>query len=200
MMCVAEDYGGSSSHSGGGRNIGGVTEHPNKDTICRMFGVSEIDQVPGYEEGCMFFVENVYSVCAIGIVSIVRGKAVVFDQDKYCEYVFWGVSPGLSVPKFPGDAYIAEGVVYGVNSPSDYSGLFFGATANMVGMGEGGAKALNGVSAKILVLEGYLAPTFGVSGNYYVESSPNWTYGKAHFELTPSRYNGFFDHNPPSSI
>ena len=35
-------------------------EHPNEEYICFMFGVDEIEQVPGYEEGCMFFAENTY--------------------------------------------------------------------------------------------------------------------------------------------
>ena len=193
MVCCVEAF------SGGGRSAptcvsSATPHHHNKETICTMFGVDEVEHVPGYEKGCMFFVENTQTV-SVGFVSIIRGKTIVMDQDRYCQYSFFGVSPGLSLPGVPGDVTIAEGIVYGVNSPSDYSGFFGGATANMVATGGGGAIAPNGVSARILILRGYATPSFGVSGTYYIQESYNWIYGKAPLELSPNSYNGFFSHN-----
>lgn len=199
-MCLATDlmsgvHHSSDSQSEFGGHGGSFEEHPNKDTICTIFGVDEIENIPGYEKGCMFFVENTYSV-STGVFSFVRGKTIVMDQDRYCEYVFGGCSPGLSFPGCPGDATISQGIVYGVNSPDDYSGLFGGITANMVVSGAGGAISPNGVSAKILYLEGYVFPSFGVSGTYYIQGSSHWIYGKAPVEIHPSRFIGFFNRDP----
>lgn len=108
-------------------------------------------------------------------------------------YSFAGIAFGVS--GIPYDSCVTAGEVYGVNDPSDYAGLFIGASTNFIADGDGGAIAPNGVRAKIWGTNGYMSASAGVSVTYYFEASETWTYGKAPIAWHHNHYSSFFDWN-----
>ena len=161
-------------------------KNANIENMMKFFGVSSPDDLPELEDGCMVFIENIHSFTILGI-TIVVGKTIVMDNDKYCEYSFGGVSAGISV--LPFDICTTAGYVYGVENPSDYAGAFFGISANVVATGAGGAIAPNGVRAEILGSYGYLSAAVGVSGTYYKAASDKWIYEQADISWHQNYYN-----------
>ena len=166
-----------------------TTTDANVENMMDFFGVSAPEDIPALEDDCMVFIENISSY-SIGALSFVAGRTIVMDRDKYCEYSFIGIGYGYGV--LPFDCCVTAGYVYGVREPSDYAGAFFGASANLVMTGGGGAVAPNGVKAEILGTYGYLSPSLGVTVTYYTSSSEKWIYGKANIKWHPN------SHQPPS--
>ena len=161
----------------------------NVENMMNFFGVSTPEDIPALEDDCMVFMESISSY-SIGALSFVAGRTIVMDRDKYCEYSFVGIGYGYGV--LPVDSCVTGGYVYGVREPSDYAGAFFGASANLVMDGSGGAVAPNGVTAKILGTYGYLSPSIGMTATYYTSSSEKWIYGKANIKWHSN------SHRPPS--
>ncbi len=153
------------------------TGENNEDNIRQFFGLGENDELPVIEDGCMLLLENIYYAPIPGTVfSFVRGKSILMNREKYCEYVYYGISGSKSA--IPYGYEEVKGYVYGVKDPEDYSGLFFGGAWNSSTNANGGAFALNGVYSKIISGEA-LTPSLGISVTFYYSLYKEWQYGKA---------------------
>lgn len=148
----------------------------NLENMLSFFGVTSKDDLPVMADNCMVFMENISSY-TFGSITIVIGRTIVMNEDKYCTYTFAGTSRGVGL--FPIDKLVTKGYVYGVENVDDYCGMFLGATYNAVADAFGGAKASNGVSAEIIQGQGFLMPSIGVSFSYYFSEYGDWQYGKA---------------------
>ena len=169
----------------------------NTYNMMQFFGVSDPTKIE-LPDNAMVFLENTRSLSVKKGASIIEGHTVVMDFDKYCEYVFGGVSYGPSGIT-SGDIDVTGGYVYNVKSPEDYAGLFFGGGGNYPGSANGGAAAFNGVYTKILGGESWLAGSAGGSITYYNHIQSDWVYGtvKINWYSSPKRsYNPFT--NDPS--
>ena len=58
----------------------------NIELLMAFWGVSSPEDVPNLPEGAMLFVENITCLTIYG-VTIIEGRTIVFDENKYCEYV-----------------------------------------------------------------------------------------------------------------
>ena len=166
------------------RDFGGC--RPNIDVLMAYFGVSDPSEVPDIPEGALIFIENITSVSGAKGFGIVRGKTLVLNEYKYCEYTFWGIGGSIS-KSIPLDVVITQGLVYGVDNVTDYCGLFFGGAYNMLSSISGGAYASPQVYAKIKGGMSY-APSLGLSATYYWTQQSNWIYGKAPFTIVANPY------------
>ena len=160
----------------------------NDAAVAAFYGISSSNVIPTIPEGAMLFVENTTSINIGTYASVVRGKTLVMDRDKYCEYYFWGLGAGYGgINGAPLDKSYTKGYVYGVTDISDYSGFFFGGSSNMVSSVQGAAWAPNGVYAEII--EGTnVAASIGGSTTYYFTSQSDWIYGAADFYVVPYIY------------
>ena len=156
-------------------------QNANIENIMKFFGVNNPEDLPELPENAMIVLENSKS---LGF--IVEGKAIVMDSDKYCEYVFLGVSwsksgVGLSGKKIDGADMAATGsYVYNVNTPSDYSGVFISSSSVFGDLAVGGALSIGKVYSIIMGGESQLAGSFTpISGTYYFALSDTWIYGEA---------------------
>ena len=172
-------------------------EKQNKENMMAFFGVKSEDDLPTLADNCMVFVENVKSV-SFGTTTVVYGKTVVMDYDKYCVYSFVGLSRSVSATALPIDGSITKGYVYNVESPEDYAGLFLGFSASSMFDVAGFAVAPNGVYAEIIEGESINA-SVGGSLTYYSTSFNEWNYGKASVRIIPS-YRGRYYNNTPMSM
>ena len=172
-------YGGVTMYTDTALSAGGSsgTYGANTYNMMQFYGVNSPEEIPALPDGAMVFVESVTSVSPLPFVSCIRGRTIVMDNDKYCEYYFTGT--GASVSAVPFDSVITGGYVYGVKEPGDYSGLFVGGSTNMLYYGNGGAVAPNGVYAEILGVYGQVGPGYGVSITGYTALSSSWIYGLA---------------------
>ena len=91
----------------------GGTNAPNMEYLMAFYGVSSPSEVPDLPENAMVFVENIVSASSSFGFYIVKGKTVVFDAEKYSEYVFIGVGWGIS-KSMPLDKVVSQGYVYGI--------------------------------------------------------------------------------------
>lgn len=160
----------------------------NDAAVSAFYGVSSSKNIPEIPDGAMLFVENITSVNVGKYGSIIRGKTLVMDRDKYCEYTFWGIGAGLGgVGNVPLDMAYTKGYVYGVTDIADYCGLFLGGSNNLVASIQGGAWAPGGVHAEIIGGTN-VAASLGCSATYYVTSQSDWIYGAADFYVVPNAY------------
>ena len=161
----------------------------NDAAVSAFYGVSSSDDIPPIPDGAMLFVENIISVNVGPLASIVRGKTIVMDRDKYCEYFFWGVGAGISgVSGALLDKSYTKGYVYGLTNVTDYCGLFLGTSSNLVTSVQGGAWApSNGVYAEIIGGTNITA-SVGTSATYYFTSQADWIYGPVDFYIVPNVY------------
>ena len=67
--------------------------------------------------------------------------------------------------------------------------MFFSGSANLIADIQGGAFALNGVTAKVIGGNGFLSASAGVSITNYTALSDDWIYGKANINFYTSPYN-----------
>lgn len=149
-----------------------------------FLGVSSAEDLPVLDENCMVFLEN-YKSFSFGLVSVVYGRTIVMDNDKYCEYVFVGISSSKSLLPLPVDGGVTKGYVYNVSTPDDYCGLFLSGSANLKCDAIGGAVAPNGVYATIISGEGF-GVSSGLNVTYYFMSSDGWIYDKADIQWIQS--------------
>ena len=142
----------------------------------------------GLPEGSMAFVENIYVIpTLIPGVSYIWGKTIVMDDEKYCEYTFRGLATGVST--IPFDVAVTKGLVYGLESATDYCGTFWGYGANFMMAASGGAVASDTVYAEIISGMSYLSGSASFSLTYYSTTSSTWTYGAAPLTEWPNPYN-----------
>ena len=160
----------------------------NDAAVSAFYGVSSND-IPEITDGAMLFVENIVSVNVYKALLIVRGKTLVMDRDRYCEYFFWGISIGSGGVKnaLANKAY-TKGYVYGIEEVTDYCGPFLGGSTNFVTSAQGGAWA-PGVRAKIIEGTNSIA-SVGGSATWYFTSQSDWIYGAADFYIVPNVYPG----------
>ena len=151
-----------------------------------FYGVDSPKKIPEIPEGAMIFVENITSVSNKMGFSIIEGRTVVMDAEKYCEYTFVGIGWSISY-SMPLDRTISQGYVYGLEDISDYCGLFVGASANMLSNIYGGAVASPDVYAKITGGMSY-APSIGGSVTWYMTGQTDWTYGRANMIAVTNPY------------
>lgn len=148
----------------------------NIDNMMKFYGVDSPNDIPVLPPNAMAFMENIRSVGPL-----VEGRTILMDNDKYCEYVFFGV--GSSVTGFVGtngaDLSVTAGYVYNVNKPEDFAGIFGAASGTMTIGAGGGAIAPNGVYSEILGGNSQLAGSVGISVTYYIQKQDDWVYGKA---------------------
>ena len=143
----------------------------------------------------MAFVENITSVNFIGPISLVTGRTIVMDEDKYCVYQFSGIGLGASL-SIPIDRVVTQGYVYGIEEPSDYCGFFLGAAGNMLSDISGGAIASRTIYAEITNGMSY-APSVGLSITYYTTSYDQWKYGTANIVPITNPYQYSFINTSP---
>ena len=158
----------------------------NIENIMTLFGVASPEDIPPLPENAMYFLENTTIVTICGI-AWVHGISIVMDCDKYCMYVFNGISVGVSL--LPHDFSVTAGYVYNVNDVSDFCGAFYGASYNEIYDINGGAIASNGVYTEIISGVGYGSASLGTSITYYETTATDWTYGKAPINWSNSVYN-----------
>lgn len=156
---------------------GGSGYGPNIDFLMAFYGVSSPSDVPKMPDGAMIFVENITSVSVGPYITVIRGRTIVFDEYKYCEYTFCGVGVGISV-SLPLDQLITQGYVYGLNNATDYCGEFWGTSFSCAATASGGAFAFGGVTGEIVTGAG-TGVSFGVSRTVYLTSQSDWIYGRA---------------------
>ena len=159
---------------------------PNIEFLMAFYGADTPGEVPDLPEGAMIYAENITSISFSNGVCFIQGKTVVFDEYRYCEYDFSGFGWGVS-KSMPLDMAITQGYVYGLENVSDYEGVFFGGTFNMLSNAAGGALALNKVYAEVVYGMSY-APSIGASVTYYSTSQSDWTYGKANMVILTNPY------------
>ena len=173
--CMVHVYDGGS---------GGGVYAPNTDYLMAFYGVDSPNKIPEMPKDAMIFVENITSVSTTMGLSIIEGRTIVMDANKYCEYAFVGIGVGKSA-SMPLDRAISQGYVYGLKHPTDYCGGFLGASANMLSDIYGGAVAINGVYAEITGGISY-APSIGGSVTYYMTGQSDWIYGRANMVVLPN--------------
>ena len=149
---------------------------PNIQLLMAFFGVTSPNDVPDLPEGAMIFVENITCI-TIGGITIVEGITIVFDENKYCEYIFTGAGIGVGA-SLPLDRTITQGYVYGVNDVSDYCGEFWGLSVCCAANAVGGAYAFGGVHGTITAGTS-TGVSLGFSRTYYTTPQNDWIYGKA---------------------
>ena len=160
----------------------------NDAAVSAFYEVSSPNDIPQIPYGAMLFVENITSINVGEYVSIIRGRTLVMDRDKYCEYFFWGLSAGRgSISGAPMDKTYTKGYVYGITEVTDYCGLFLGGSSNLVSSVQGGAWAPGGVYAEIIG-GANVAASVGGSTTYYFTSQSDWIYGAADFYVVPKVY------------
>ena len=157
----------------------------NIENMMELFNVDSADKLPALPDNGMVVIENVSAIPIASGFSYVRGRSIVMDENKYCEYVFLGISYGIG---FPFDRYDTVGYVYGVKDVGDYNGLFLSGSVNVISDIQGGAVAPNGVSAKIIGGHGFISATAGTSITYYKALSDSWIYEKANINFYVSPY------------
>ncbi len=154
----------------------------NVENMMEYFNVDSVEDLPALDDGCMVFAENI-SAISLGFVTLIYGKTILMDNDKYCEYTFFGPSFGVSV--IPFDYCMTTGYVYDVYDVDDYCGFFVGGSFNGVIEVHGGAFAFNGVTQSITQGTGLLSASLGISFPHYSAESADWIYGKANIQWLP---------------
>ncbi len=137
-------------------------------------------------DGAMIFVENITSLSNKSGISIIEGRTIVMDENKYCEYTFVGIGWNKSL-SMPLDRIVSQGYVYGLEDVTDYCGLFIGSSANMLSDIYGGAIASRKVYAEITGGMSY-APSVGGSITLYMTGQSDWIYGRANMVVIPNPY------------
>jgi len=159
---------------------GGKTNHKKfaNEAAMRLFwGVGLCDPLPALPEDGKAVVENI-SVLSFGFFGFTKGHTIVMDNDKYCEYFFWGIAPGLSATC--ASLISTNGIVYGVNNTEDYCGLFLSGSAGSAYDVYGGAWApSNGVHSVLTSGTDYLNLSLGGSITWYYSPQEDWIYGAA---------------------
>ena len=149
---------------------------PNIEYLMAFYGVTSPSDVPALPDGAMIFVENMTST-TVGLVTIVEGRTIVFDEYRYCEYFFSGIGVGLSA-SLPIDKTITQGYVYGLKDVDDYCGWFVGLSFASAAMAQGGAFASREIYA-VITNGTSTGVSLGLCRTYYFTAQSKWIYGKA---------------------
>jgi len=128
--------------------------------------------------GEKYYVERsrCFMVPGAPVLYYVEGTAYVFDENKYCAYIFWGLSAS-PIPT-PYDDLWDLGRVTNIFAPEDYEGTFWSGYMGTVSEGKNTASAKNengtvkASSAQAIALLG------GLSGSWlnYTKVSSGWIY------------------------
>jgi hypothetical protein len=120
---------------------------------------------PELKDGEMYFVDLSGNI-GEGI-GFVRGKAILFDKDKYCIYEYWGVSGSVGLPL---TAVSAKGVVTNVYDVSDYTGVFVNGTGGVLGIGTSKSLGVNRDKGGYVIQESTGVDVFGATaGTFYTD-------------------------------
>lgn len=171
--------------------------------MMQFFGVSDPTKI-NLPNNAMVFIENTQSVSIFYTgAALVRGRTIVMDFDRYCEYYFQGFSYG-PVGIDLGDISVTKGYVFNVNKPDDYNGLFLGGGGTYPGNASGSAYGFTnklvytGIYTEILGGESLLAGSAGGFATYYSQIQSNWINGKANIKWyysAKTSYNPFYQNS-----
>ncbi len=133
---------------------------------------------PELEDGEMYFIDLSGNV-GTGI-GYVKGKAILFDKDKYCIYEYWGIGGSVGLPL---TAASSTGVVTNVYGVLDYTGVFVNGTGGVSDDGTSKSLGANTNRGGYVIQEStdidVLGETLGTSIQMYNTSQDDWIYGEA---------------------